>query len=255
MIQLTTKNSMPPLTAPNRQPVSASTTGVPRLHRMDATFNPGARPVFEISDDEGPNNESFTVQPQTLHQSNNGHRSRDVPIDLTTDSDDELLSGLGRTRPSIVPQAVKRIRLEPTMQDGACTDTSLPTVFHSHQNHLKGTDGLLLPTHNFEEIGFRHTTGGCPLITPPKLTAMNPKPPLLPDMHEKPSHKKLKKQTLAPYFFDPDLEVTMYRGTGYEQFPIVLGTIKEHQTICNSWDARQQKRQQKKTAKLLLHKP
>jgi hypothetical protein len=41
----------------------------------------------------------------------------------------------------------------------------------------------------------------------------------------------------CPYYEDKDLSSIMYRGSGYEQFPVVLGTVKGHKAICDKWDA------------------
>ena len=42
----------------------------------------------------------------------------------------------------------------------------------------------------------------------------------------------------CPYYDDPKFDVKMYRGPGYEQFPVVLGTVAGHKEICDRWDAR-----------------
>jgi hypothetical protein len=40
----------------------------------------------------------------------------------------------------------------------------------------------------------------------------------------------------APYYYDADLGCRMFRGSGYERFPIALGTVDGHQNICDDWD-------------------
>ena len=40
-----------------------------------------------------------------------------------------------------------------------------------------------------------------------------------------------------PYYHDAKLECRMYRGAGYERFPVALGTIDGHQEACDEWDA------------------
>ena len=47
-----------------------------------------------------------------------------------------------------------------------------------------------------------------------------------------------------PYTYDPKLEVNLYCGTGYERFPVVLGSVKGHTELCEAWDARQKVRDQ-----------
>ncbi|RVX67652.1 hypothetical protein B0A52_08181 [Exophiala mesophila] len=39
-----------------------------------------------------------------------------------------------------------------------------------------------------------------------------------------------------PSYCDPVWGVTMYRGPGYEKFPIVLGDVKEHRDFCKEWE-------------------
>ena len=40
-----------------------------------------------------------------------------------------------------------------------------------------------------------------------------------------------------PYYNDLKLESRMYRGEGYECFPVALGTVDGHQDKCDEWDA------------------
>lgn len=41
---------------------------------------------------------------------------------------------------------------------------------------------------------------------------------------------------ISPHYYDQLLEVEMYRGPGYEKFPVVLGTLKGHKALCDKWD-------------------
>jgi hypothetical protein len=43
----------------------------------------------------------------------------------------------------------------------------------------------------------------------------------------------------CPYYYDHELDVKMYRGKGYEKFPVVLGTVEGHKEICDKWDAQE----------------
>ncbi|KAL2416816.1 hypothetical protein ABEF95_005606 [Exophiala dermatitidis] len=58
-----------------------------------------------------------------------------------------------------------------------------------------------------------------------------------------PSHPKTRRDSglfgKAPYYDDIQLQVTMYRGPGYECFPVVLGTVTGHQELCDQWDTEQ----------------
>ncbi|KAI1624237.1 hypothetical protein EDD37DRAFT_549001, partial [Exophiala viscosa] len=42
----------------------------------------------------------------------------------------------------------------------------------------------------------------------------------------------------------------MYKGPGYERFPVVLGTVKGHKELCEKWDADQRQKWEKKAAKM-----
>ncbi|EXJ84699.1 hypothetical protein A1O3_05369 [Capronia epimyces CBS 606.96] len=42
----------------------------------------------------------------------------------------------------------------------------------------------------------------------------------------------------------------MYRGHGYEKFPVVLGTVEGHQELCDKWDTEQISKLTRKAAKL-----
>lgn len=73
------------------------------------------------------------------------------------------------------------------------------------------------------------------------------------------SKKKKKKKAAdeAPYYVDSRLEVKMYQGPGYERFPVVLGTVKGDQELCNKWDAEQMAKLTARAAKLrqAIHTP
>jgi hypothetical protein len=237
---------MPPLPTHNHnhQQFLASFTSFPRMPHTDATFNLGARPVFEISDDDDSEMDSSTFALPASHQPK-------TLIDLTSDSDGEWVSVLGRSRPSHVPQPLKRIRLEPMAQGGASAHTRPTPGFPSQAHSLKTMHNPLSRANNHDQFSLPHTTGNPSQVTPTSLNAINAELPLLPAFQKKLPRKNLKPQSPAPYFFDPELEVTMYRGHGYERFPVALGTNNELQLICNKWDAAQQRRQQRETLKLL----
>ena len=38
-----------------------------------------------------------------------------------------------------------------------------------------------------------------------------------------------------PYYYDSRLDIEMYRGPGFEHFPVVLGTVDGHREICDKW--------------------
>ncbi|ETI20882.1 hypothetical protein G647_07225 [Cladophialophora carrionii CBS 160.54] len=65
----------------------------------------------------------------------------------------------------------------------------------------------------------------------------------------KPSKKKEEPKE-PPYYVDSRLEVKMYRGPGYERFPVALGTVEGHQELCDKWDADLVTKREKRLAKL-----
>ncbi|KIW98302.1 uncharacterized protein Z519_01886 [Cladophialophora bantiana CBS 173.52] len=65
---------------------------------------------------------------------------------------------------------------------------------------------------------------------------------------EKQNKKKAAQQ--SPYYVDGRLEVKMYRGPGYERFPVVLGTVEGHKELCDMWDADRLFKLERKAAKL-----
>ena len=49
-------------------------------------------------------------------------------------------------------------------------------------------------------------------------------------------------QHQPPYYYDAGLQVQMYRGRGYELFPVALGTVDGHNEMCQEWDAQRLRR-------------
>jgi len=71
---------------------------------------------------------------------------------------------------------------------------------------------------------------------------------------KQPARKKIKVQKPAPYVWDPELQVTMYRGPGYERFHVPLAANKDFQLICNKWDAAHERRRQRRAGEV-FHLP
>lgn len=47
---------------------------------------------------------------------------------------------------------------------------------------------------------------------------------------------------LPPYFADAKLDMQMYRGPGFERFPVALGTFDGHDEVCSDWDRKTARR-------------
>ncbi|OQV03096.1 hypothetical protein CLAIMM_08188 [Cladophialophora immunda] len=67
---------------------------------------------------------------------------------------------------------------------------------------------------------------------------------------KKKTKKKKKATQQPPYYVDGRLDVKMYRGPGYERFPVVLGTVEGHQELCDRWDAEKLLKLERKATKL-----
>ncbi|KAK5059910.1 hypothetical protein LTR84_009793 [Exophiala bonariae] len=216
--------------------------------------------IVDISDDD-----EFDIDPPTfapaLHHYNtfHGFHSNPIdltsdPIDLTTESDGEWLATIGRTRPSQVPQPMKRIRLDSTLYhptvDHNTVTAALPPVYNPFEPVRPPGSSISRATLR-EDLSIPNAADHRPHVTHGNLGTINATLPLLPGSRDKALRKKLKSKSICPYFYDSELEVTMYRGTGYERFPVARGTIDGHQAICDKWDAAQERKRQKKASKLL----
>lgn len=210
--------------------------------------------MFNISDDDDSEIEASAAALPTLHHLNTLDKPRNDPIDLTSDSDGEWLAAIGRSRPSHVPQPMKRIRLGPVAHSPAVVHNKTIPVLHSQAPSFKPISHIgnpVSPANRRDGLSTSYATGHRPPVTRTNLNAINTAVPPLPGSRMKASRKKPKSKPVCPYFDDPELEVRMYRGTGYERFPVALGTINDHQIICDKWDAAQQRKLQKQKSKLL----
>ena len=81
----------------------------------------------------------------------------------------------------------------------------------------------------------------------------NPAPVETTKVHESMAHRTARvhvqehaKPDPKPYQYDPRLEINLYCGPGYQQFPVVLGSVEGHEQICAEWDLRDARRQEQK---------
>jgi TRIAD3 protein (E3 ubiquitin-protein ligase RNF216) len=88
-----------------------------------------------------------------------------------------------------------------------------------------------------------------PIGTPPDTT-LTPSGPSRSTYRKSKSSKNQKEPGQAPYYVDGRLEAKMFRGPGYERFPVVLGTVEGHQQLCDKWDNDLATKRQKRLAKL-----
>jgi hypothetical protein len=115
---------------------------------------------------------------------------------------------------------------------------------HSPSSGKRRAAAIAAPTQDFRDLGTPLMLSQPDLRVPPALRHDSLPPPPLPTYHglqsqilpritpivEKPEEQ-------APYYTDGRFEIKMYRGPGYERFPVALGTIQGHQKICDQWDA------------------
>ena len=247
---------MAPLPAQNHQPDAPSFTAFHQTHHTPS----GTRPIVEISDDDDSDIGVPTFAP-ALHHYNTLRRFHNDPIDLTSDpidltaeSDSEWLTTIGRTRPSHVSQPMKRIRLDSMAYTPATDHNKASAALPSQDPSLEAVRypaNSIPPADVRDDLSILYATEHRPGVPYPNLNTINTTLPLLPGSREKASRKNLKPKSICPYFYDPELEVPMYRGPGYERFPVALGTINGHQTLCDKWDAAQQRKREKQNSKLL----
>jgi hypothetical protein len=86
------------------------------------------------------------------------------------------------------------------------------------------------------------TDGDSGYVTaPPNIPQLNEASSSTPAMTTSlPTHQKsVHNADQCPYYYDDKLDVKMYRGEGYEKFPVVLGTVEGHKEICDKWDAQE----------------
>jgi hypothetical protein len=135
-------------------------------------------------------------------------RLRDEFIEISDDDDDDsvIFQGSAQRNAPIALLPVHRPPLHPRQPPAK-------RVRHEHVDVLIATDASLGgPPVKREPTEDHHRTSN-----PAQISTHTPRPP-------------------APYYYDAELGCRMYRGFGYERFPIALGTVDEHLKICDDWD-------------------
>ncbi|ETN42059.1 uncharacterized protein HMPREF1541_03998 [Cyphellophora europaea CBS 101466] len=189
-------------------------TKPPRDFRSVATARP--RPdLVEISDD------SDSIEP-SRHQYHRSPLQRPdtpdprVPVGGGSISDPAMLSDSDETFSLDQPA---RVRARPTKR---------PKLHHEH--HLQPRDKVSPPTRPFKtEQPERLPDIARRGHTRPHPDYSDYSGPLQPAA-------RTKEETEPPYYYDAELDMHMYRGSGFERFPVAIGTFEGHKELCEKWD-------------------
>ncbi|KAL6251858.1 hypothetical protein RBB50_002068 [Rhinocladiella similis] len=200
---------------------------------------PHGRIIIEISDDEESEPEIKAGRHMSWHNNgNNDLRPRTTHDSLAIRGD--------KNSPIQSPHAYKRAKIEDTA-----------TLNPKHPNVNPDGD-------RYHEMRVPRPGRGFPTVPHPFQPGVAAAEPTyqqraVPDSDQASSSRiapaksrspQVEAERRPPYYVDGCFEVKMYNGPGYEQFPVVLGTVKGHQEICNKWDAEEAKRLQRKAARL-----
>ncbi|EXJ94098.1 hypothetical protein A1O1_02491 [Capronia coronata CBS 617.96] len=206
------------------------------------------RTVIEISDDDS------DTDPPSQWASISYRRHRSSPSDesglqRSSKGATRCTTG-GQARQSRTAQDHKRIKTEtgagqyigssPTnskprrsrQTTPASPGTPRVTKYEHHSHHGSRTNRRRERTYSTTSTPFLSPAATTP--SPRRMSNSSKKQPVNP----------------PPYYVDSRLEAKMYRGPGYERFPVVLGTVKGHQELCDKWDGEQVAMLNRKAAKL-----
>ncbi|KIW99942.1 uncharacterized protein Z518_10870 [Rhinocladiella mackenziei CBS 650.93] len=199
-------------------------------------------PVIEISDDD--DDDEFDLRhprPRVPAYLPTRHRRRNISsvdsVSRYSDSVDDEPPFSEEARHSHTFQVHKRVRTGPdlvcspgqiaTHHSGSWQAASAPSSITPGAGPLYHETYRSRPPQN--QVGKRPTESGQPngrtIPNPPTKTAARP--------------EKKKAAHQPPYYVDGRFGVKMYRGPGYERFPVVLGTVRGHKEYCDRWDIQQ----------------
>jgi hypothetical protein len=181
------------------------------------------RVLIEISDSSDgsspPQHAARPTNPNLRHQPgppNHSRAPRENMVDLqSSDSDDSDLPGLH-------PRKRPKLGNPPGLQVGARTDQpSLPLAFGTDPGHLqlavrRSQNGRMSQPPNSQTFDLPHTRSFRSTVQLPPHDSFEP--PLPP-----------------PYYYDTKLNIEMYRGPGFEKFPVVLGSVEGHREEVERW--------------------
>ena len=188
--------------------------------------------IIEISDDSEP-----PTPPRNALQPPNLKLRRPVMLDDSesddfhsamsgSDSDDSLPLSL-RPRNQARQHKRPKLRHSPTVQQAPPQKAA--------RNLVPGLAGLLGRSIPMTELPARAAPQSVIGATDRGVTVsfLSTNPVLVPDII-------LDDPQPPPYYHDTKLDVEMYRGPGFDRFPVVLGTVDGHREICDKWKKRGQ---------------
>ncbi|KIW13705.1 hypothetical protein PV08_08896 [Exophiala spinifera] len=201
---------------------------------------PHERTIIVISDDES--------EPEVIaDRRESWHHNGDNDLRPTTSHDDLSIRG-DKPSPIQSPHAYKRAKIE---------DNATLYLHHEHLdlNANRGNHNELKVSHRAHD----HLAEPYPIqpgVAPAEPTyqqaaALESGQASLSSIVTPNSRLlQVEAERRPPYFVDGCFEVKMYNGPGYEKFPVVLGTVKGHQEICNKWDAEEKKKLERQAERL-----
>ena len=196
---------------------------VPRRQRHDHGD------VIVISDDE----EEVEIRPLFVR--------RRSTRPLSTDSSGSDLSAVFEENDREIPvrtrhHVSKRRKVE--HDDSIVPDKSRNTLFTRREDGYTRANLSFSPNGSRANLLFRT---GNHVQDPPPMLAMSDRDGFVQGSLHDPFDKNAAappQVDTCPYYHDQVLDVKMYRGPGYERFPVCLGTVKGHKEICDKWDAK-----------------
>ena len=207
----------------------------------------------------------MTKKPLNIIEISDDDELADTASDSGDASDSELsdlgLSPSATSRPQNKRRKLGHVRKDfAPMRKPLGSDQTMVTSLTSQMPFAKAN--LAFPDRHYEvtqaSLTFRNTA------SPPKATTqiIRPRPSLAETRQQQDfrqrdnktvrSPPKAKEPVIAPYYDDVRLEIRMYRGPGYERFPIVLGSIDGHKELCEKWDGKQLRRRRRREEKSRL---
>ena len=211
-----------------------------RGHHKNMTSRPARREVIEISDDD--DEEDLPNHSPRAH-SLLSQRSHISLVDGDDEAEPDSSSESDFSDPASPPLTNRRMILhhrprnneearQRSAGSGTTTDASSGLfeaprrqracqILHARESSVS-TD---------EDLGY--------VTAPPIVSQLNESGPSAQVVaRSTPDHRRaVIEGDQCPYYYDEKLEVKMYRGQGYEKFPVVLGTLEGHKEICDKWDA------------------
>jgi hypothetical protein len=192
----------------------------------DAVRKGPNRDFIEISDSSDgsspPQHAARPPKPRLRHQpgpANQSRAARENVVDLqSSDSDDSDI-------PNLHPRKRPKLGIPHTLRVAAQTDRpSLPLALGGDPEGLK--------------LAVRRSQNGTMSQPPNSQTFELPPSRSFRSTAQLPPSESFEPPLPPPYYYDTKLDIEMYRGPGFEKFPVVLGSVKGHREKVERWKAK-----------------